>query len=269
MSRSSGLSAHVAAEVSRLIGDSPDATDLNRALRFLAKWRAKLVDRTIIARTGTIVQSGPFRGMDYAVTATEGGHAPRLLGCYEASLAPVIEAIIDSKPALLIDVGCAEGYYAVGMSLRMPDSTIWARDDNPKAQAVCATLAAANGVADRVRIGGLLTHADLAVCAEQPTAIICDIEGAEEQLLDPVAAAGLQHADILVEVHEGMRPGLVDRLIARFAASHRITQIDRHIDSASLPDWMHELSDLDRLIALWEWRSSPTPWLWMEAMIRI
>jgi hypothetical protein len=28
---------------------------------------------------------------------------------------------------------------------------------------------------------------------------------------------------------------------------------------------MQELSDLDRLLALWEWRSGPTPWLWMEA----
>jgi len=23
--------------------------------------------------------------------------------------------------------------------------------------------------------------------------------------------------------------------------------------------------DLDRLIALWEWRTGPTPWLWMQA----
>jgi hypothetical protein len=26
---------------------------------------------------------------------------------------------------------------------------------------------------------------------------------------------------------------------------------------------MDTLSDFDRLIALWEWRIGPTPWLWM------
>ena len=52
--------------------------------------------------------------------------------------------------------------------------------------------------------------------------------------------------------------------IDRFKASHHITRIGRQID-ARLPDWMEELSDLDRLIALWEWRSGPTPWLWMQA----
>ena len=36
-------------------------------------------------------------------------------------------------------------------------------------------------------------------------------------------------------------------------------------DSA-LPDWMAEMSDLDRLLALWEWRTGPTPWLWMEKL---
>ena len=37
----------------------------------------------------------------------------------------------------------------------------------------------------------------------------------------------------------------------------------RHL-AAALPAWMEELPDLDRLIALWEWRSGPTPWLWMQ-----
>jgi hypothetical protein len=31
-----------------------------------------------------------------------------------------------------------------------------------------------------------------------------------------------------------------------------------------LPEWMEGLSDMDRLLALWEWRTGPTPWLWMQ-----
>jgi len=97
------------------------------------------------------------------------------------------------------------------------------------------------------------------------TALVCDVEGAERDLLDPVRAPGLVHADILVEVHEGMAPGLLELLEERFAPTHRIRRIGRVLDPSALPAWMERASDLDRLLALWEWRAFPTPWLWMTA----
>jgi SAM-dependent methyltransferase len=202
--------------------------------------------------------------MEYAVRAAEGSRSARLLGAYEASLAPVIEEIIARAYPLVIDIGAAEGYYAVGLARRMPGTTVIACDLNPSARALCHALAEANGVADRLRVEGEMTHAGLDICAAQPTVILCDIEGAEEALLDPVSAPGLLAADILVEVHEGRAPGLLARLADRFAATHRITRIDRALRPDALPDWTEALSDMDRLILLWEWRAGPTPWLWME-----
>ena len=61
-----------------------------------------------------------------------------------------------------------------------------------------------------------------------------------------------------------MSPGVTERLAARFAPTHRLRQIGRKLDDSGLPGWMENLSDLDRLLALWEWRAAPTPWLWME-----
>ena len=246
----------------QLAARDPDAATLAAALRHLAKWRAELVANTIADRMGTTVQAGPFTGMTYATRASEGSRAARLLGVYEASLAPVIETIVATAYPLVIDVGSAEGYYAVGLARRMPASRVLARDDNPQAQTLCRQLALQNGVEDRVTIGGRMDHADFAICTAQPTVLICDIEGAEETLLDPALAPGLLHADILVECHDVMRPGLTDLIAARFAASHTVTRLDRQLD-ANLPAWTEEWSDLDRLIALWEWRSGPTPWLWM------
>ena len=247
----------------RIAAGPPDAAQLAAALRHLAKWRAELVANTILERSGTTVLSGPFKGMDYAIRASEGSRSARLLGCYEASLAPVIEEIIARAYPLVIDVGSAEGYYAVGLARRMPGSRVLARDENPKAQALCRLLAEGNGVADRVVVGGRMDYADFSICADQPTLVLCDIEGAEAELLDPVLAPGLRSADILVETHDVMRPGLSDLIAGRFAETHQITRLNRQI-SADLPDWMESLSDLDRLIALWEWRGGPTPWLWMQ-----
>lgn len=247
-----------------LLAGAPSAGALNGALRLLAKWRATVIANTLVAQSGTVIGHGPFAGMDYATPASEGSRAARLIGAYEAALHPVIEAIVARADPLVIDVGSAEGYYAVGLARRMPGSTVWAHDADPRAQALCRDLAVRNGVADRVQVGGLLTHADLAVCATRPVTILCDIEGAEDDLLDPDAAPALRQAAILVEVHEGMRPGLTARLQGRFAESHRITRLDRRLDDTALPALAADWSDMDRLLALWEWRAGPTPWLWME-----
>jgi hypothetical protein len=248
----------------RLQAEPPTPQRLQAQLRLLAKWRSIVLANTLVARTGDKVPAGPFLGMSYSVEASEGGRAPRLLGAYEASLHPVIETVIARAYPQVLDIGCAEGYYAVGLARRMPQAIVHARDTNPGARALCDSLARTNGVADRIRTGAEVTHMDFALCQTTQTFVLCDIEGAEEQLLDPVAAPGLLQADILVEVHEGGRPGLLAILTQRFEATHRITRIDRTLCPDLLPDWAQSLNDLDRLLLLWEWRSSPTPWLWME-----
>jgi hypothetical protein len=249
----------------KLAEQSPDPVHLTAALRHLAKWRSELVSNTISARTEDRIVAGPFKGMHYGVRASEGSRSARLLGVYEASLAPVIEEVVARGYPVVVDVGSAEGYYAVGLALRLTQARVLARDDNPRAQELCRALAQLNGVADRVEVGGRMGPADFDVCLAQRTLVICDIEGAEEELLDPALAPGLERADILVECHDTLHPGLTDRIAARFAATHQVTRIGRALDAAALPGWMEEWSDLDRLIALWEWRAGPTPWLWMTA----
>jgi hypothetical protein len=64
-----------------------------------------------------------------------------------------------------------------------------------------------------------------------------------------------------------MRPGLMDDITHRFAASHDIHRINRRLDDRALPDWAETLGDLDRLLLIWEWRASPTPWLWMTRKV--
>ncbi len=242
-----------------------DPRVLDRALRSLAKWRSVIVANTLIRRSGNKVLNGPFAGMDYSVPASEGAKAARLMGSYETTLVPVFEQVIAAGYTQIIDIGCAEGYYAVGLALRCVQARVMARDASPAAQALCRDHAARNGVSGRVEVGGEITGADFDCCIAQRTFVLCDIEGAEDILLDPVTAPGLAKADILVECHDVMIPGVTDRIAARFDRTHQITRIGRSLAPQTLPDWMEEFSDMDRLIALWEWRAGPTPWLWMQA----
>jgi hypothetical protein len=233
-------------------------------LRLLAKWRSQKIANTIVGRDGTAVRAGPFAGLLLGATGTEGGHAPRLLGCYEQELHPLIGSLIARGFARLVNIGCADGYYAVGLARRMPRTRVFARDLDPKAQAACRAMAAANGVADRVAVGGEVDHALLATLTGPDTWLLVDIEGAEETLLDPARVPGLAATTILVECHEGPRPGITGRLAARFAPSHRVTRVDQRLSAAALPEWLSRLSHLDQLLAVWEWRQQPTPWLMLE-----
>ena len=97
--------------------------------------------------------------------------------------------------------------------------------------------------------------------------VICDIEGGERDLLNPEISLALKNMDLIVESHECLLPGITQVLIDRFAKSHNITLVQdngqRYLNDA--PQWFNNLAHLDQLLATWEWRSGPTPWLVMYA----
>src|SRR5579859_5362525 len=64
-------------------------------------------------RTRARVRSGPFAGMRYVDASIGSAYLPKLLGIYERELHPVIEEACASRPGLIVDLGAAEGYYAV------------------------------------------------------------------------------------------------------------------------------------------------------------
>ncbi len=260
----SALTREVYARLDTMLRQPRSRRNLEQITRLMAKWRAAVLVATQQQRLGPIVQGGPFEGMKYLDLASEGATLARLLGAYEATLHPIIEAIVARDYAQILDVGCAEGYYAVGLARRMPGARVLARDANPAARAKCAELAALNGVTARIDIGGIVTHADFDICAQARTLVICDIEGAEDALLDPARAPALVRADILVEVHDCYDAGMSGRIAQRFGATHNVQTIPRGLAPHLLPPWMDALGDLDRVLALWEWRIGPTPWLWMQ-----
>jgi hypothetical protein len=244
-----------------------EAAQLNNALRLLSKWRSVLIQNTLLQSQGTVVMSGPLAGMDFLKESAEGCHIAKLLGCYEQPLQPHIEAAIQANYPQIINIGCAEGYYAVGMARRMHSTQVLAFDLNPKAQNVCAALATKNGVSDRVSVGALFKPEDFAQYANQRVLVLCDIEGAERDLLNPAIAPALTGMDLIVESHECLIPGITKILIDRFAPSHAITLVEDNgqRNFAQAPAWFNNLAHLDQLLAVWEWRSGPTPWLVMKA----
>ena len=244
-----------------------EINQLNNALRLLAKHRSVLIQNTLIQNEGLSVLQGPLAGLEFISQSAEGCHIAKLLGCYEQPLQTHVEAAMDADYDAIINIGCAEGYYAVGMARKLKKTKTYAYDTNEEAQHACKELAEKNGVSDRVEVGAYFSHADFENFEGRKTFLFCDIEGAEVELLDPKFANSLTSMDIIVEAHEGDRPGTVSLLIERFKETHSIEFVgdDGQRNLGKMPQWFMNLSHLDQLLATWEWRSGPTPWLVMKS----
>jgi hypothetical protein len=155
-------------------------------------------------------------------------------------------------------IGMADGYYAVGLAMRMPNASVHAFDTNEEAHAFCREVAKLNNVPERVKVGGLFNGEDF---ARHPagTLVFCDIEGTEDALLDPDKYPALRKMDLIVELHECFQPDIARKVRARFAASHDIAMVPHHGRDVELPKLFQTLGDLDQLLAVWEWRTGPTP----------
>src|SRR5207302_1740834 len=92
------------------------AIDRVRTRRFLRSVRP--INDEYVRRFGLEVRCGPFAGMRYAPGQEHiSGHLiAKLSGSYERQIYPwLVTEWIDGSFDLLIDVGCAEGFYAVGL----------------------------------------------------------------------------------------------------------------------------------------------------------
>jgi hypothetical protein len=220
-----------------------------------------------------VVQSGPFYGLRYFDEIVWGSIAPKWLGSYEAELHPVIHQIIKRGYSTIIDVGCAEGYYAVGLAVALPASKIFAFDTDFVSRKQLSKLARLNHAEDRIILKRYCAYSDLDAISNADTLLICDIEGHELHLLDPDKAEALLLNDILVEVHdEAGKPATIEMaLCQRFGVSHiieRIMATDRDL-------WIKEnkgiLSSLPEELlteATKEHRNAGEVWLWMQTKYR-
>lgn len=103
---------------------------------------------------GTVL-SGPFKGMKYGSVISQCSlHYPKLLGTYESELHPWIQQVSDCSYEVVVDVGAAEGYYAVGFARLMPAAKVIAYELDPGARKQLSKLASLNDLSRQVEIRG-------------------------------------------------------------------------------------------------------------------
>jgi hypothetical protein len=189
--------------------------------------------KRISARHGLVVQNGPFQDMRYLAELatpekiTRYALLPKIVGCYEAELHGILTDVTGGRYDKLVNIGCSEGYYAMGLLLRLPNARAFAFDIDPLARRLCDKMASLNQVSDRVTILGECTVHYLQELAGDNTLIVSDCEGCEVQLLRPDLAPGLLACDLIVELHDCFDPSTSEVVMDRFAQSHDIVILER------------------------------------------
>jgi hypothetical protein len=222
-------------------------------------------------RTGLIVRKGPFAGMRYIEEASAGAYLPKLLGIYEREVAFCIEEACQFKPLLIVDIGAAEGYYAVGLALRNPQAQVVAFEMEERGRKMLARMVEINKVSERVLISGMCQRDNLPPVFDlgAPVLVVCDAEGREEDLLDPTRIQTLTEAWILVETHDFLRPGVKDLLRDRFAKTHQIQEVWQESRTVTEFPYATFLTRalpnryLERVVD--EGRPARMCWLWMRS----
>jgi hypothetical protein len=201
------------------------------------------------------VAQGPFRGM--RLQRWFGGRWLRqLLGTYEREIWPAVEELCALDPQLIVNIGAANGYYSVGLALRLPRARVIAFEGDAVLKRVLRRTARANGVAERVHARGWCDPAKLRQALASPVqrAVVCDADGGEDVLLDPERVPELTVIPILVELHDHLCAGVSDRIRARFQPTHRIREFT--IGQRSVGDLPAQcpLEEVDALFAMDEYR---------------
>jgi len=217
--------------------------------------------RRLAGRDWATVRAGPVRNLRYP-TGRLGeidAAAAKLLGTYEQELHAVFRRALAGSPSRFVDVGCADGYFAAGLAVAAPGLRVHAFDLAASARELCAAVATANGVADRVQVGRRFRPGSLPDVDLHRALLLCDIEGGERALFRPELVGRLGTASVVIEVHEFAAPGTQAALDAVFEASHR-RELLRQSPRSDPPEEIAGWTEAERRLALDEHRPPELHW---------
>ncbi len=212
------------------------------------------------------ILSGLFTGMAYAPIAHGSPLMPKLLGTYENEINVFVSEAIADCPDIVVDIGSAEGYYAVGLAVALVNATIYAFDINPLANHHLLHNARRNGVRGRVNVGQDCDSnalQSILMNSARPL-VISDCEGYELDILDPSKVPLLTRCRMIVEVHE-QQSGMSAKelLFHRFQNTHSIDTVSSvERTAADWPEIVRNIcfSNKEKAHALDEGRS-PQNWM--------
>lgn len=217
------------------------------------------------------VLHGPFKGLKYpGFRSRNSSLNSKLIGSYETELHDVFTEILHTNYTQILDIGCAEGYYAVGLALKMPAVNVVAYDIEAEARQLTTDMAKLNQVADRVKVESSCTEQTLKDFAfDAYSLIISDCEGYERSLFTEKNLSNLKHTDVLIETHDWVNINISTDLENLFSKTHDVTVIRSIGDVLKAKHYKYEELANESLETKYrifeEGRGFTDEWLWIKA----
>ena len=210
------------------------------------------------------VQNGFFTGLIVPPKTSWGDDImPKILGTYEEELFPVFESLKDCYFSALINIGCADGFFAVGLAQRLQFKKVFAIDISSDALEICKENRAANGVTTPFDYMLSIDRTGLEqILAEKPgSLVLCDCEGFELELFDGIDAKSIEQAHFIIECHDFVDRTITERIENALRPTHDLTLIEEGARNPNAFPDLKPLSNSDRWQAMNELRPETMHWI--------
>ena len=217
---------------------------------------------------GLIIAYGPFKGMKLSenLSWSKEDRITQTLGIYEEHVLNKLIYFSNKGSKRFIDIGAADGYFAVGMAFSKIYKEVYAFEIEQKRQQIIKENAARNSCSERVTVYGQVnvTLLNKHINKDFKSTFLIDIEGAEYNLLSTEMLLLLRGNYVICELH----PWYVDNgdklqrdLLDRASRLFNIELIQRDYYSPNSFPELNDLSDEERLVAVGESRGKNMQWL--------
>lgn len=197
---------------------------------FIRKSRSVVINATsfIISKYArNKIISGPFSGVTRSDECIYGAPMAKLLGTYESELHDFFNMMSGLYWRRIIDVGAADGYYAIGIAVRWNVDQVISYELLEKGRDIIGKSASINGVYEKIQNYGLCEENDLydITTPDSRDLLIMDVEGAELELLSIRVVERLKNSILAIEAHDFLLPGCSQELAKRLGRYHRVNVI--------------------------------------------
>ena len=233
------------------------------------------VYKAIKSNYGDSIAFGPFKGMVYVQNSWGRYDLPsKVLGVYEYEVMKKLEKLFcDNINSDFIDIGAADGYYAVGFAYSGLARSVNAFEISSKRRKNLYFNAKNNNCNEKVNIHGKASLESLKKVLKKHdnnTIILIDIEGMEYDLLSEEMLRLIKNCHIIVELHpflivEGFKKE--KQLLKRANAIFKVSKIYRGTYNPNQFECLNLFSDDERLLSLSEGRGKNPKWILLEPRI--
>ena len=228
-------------------------------------WIANYIKRF----TNNTVNTGLYKGMKIHNNTfwSQKDISTRLLGLYELEVQNIIlkiQSISKIKKKYLINIGGGDGYHAVGLlRSKIFQKSIIFEIDNRGQNIISINLDINNQKNKAIILGeakkDFLTT-DLKSIKLDECFFLIDIEGVEYSLLDKTNLEQLANSILLVELH-ATHPKSLEKFMKLLKNRYDIKEFYTESRDLSKINFMHDLEDNDRWLAVSEHRGAMMSWV--------